>query len=306
MSLKKESTRTAFAEALGEIMQKDSRVVMVSADSVSVFRVTELQKQFPDRIVEAGIAEQDAVMIAAGLASSGMIPFVCAYAGFLTMRACEQMRTFVGYPKLNIKFFGANGGMYSGEREGVTHQFFEDLGIMRAIPGYTVIAPADAKQAKRAVYAAYETEGPTFCRLGSGRDPVVYEEAAPDPLKADLIYDGGADVLIVGCGQVLPGAVEAAKRLGSARVLNMSAIKPLDEAALLPLLQQARRVVTVEDHTVWGGLGSAVCEYAAQACPRPVRRVGLTDYPESGPADELLVKYGLDADAIERAARMEL
>lgn len=305
MSVKKESTRIAFMQALDEIMSQDPRVVMVSADSVSVFRAGELQKKYPDRIFEAGIAEQDAVMIAAGLASTGMIPFVCAYAGFLTMRACEQMRTFVGYPHLNIKFFGANGGMFSGEREGVTHQFFEDIGIMRAVAGYTVIAPADARQARRAVHAAYETKGPVYCRLGSGRDPVVYDGPAPDPLKADLIYDGGAQTLIVACGQTLPGAVEAARMLKNARVLNMSAIKPLDEETLKPLLTQAHRVITVEDHTIWGGLGSAVCEFAAGYRPIKITRIGLSDYPESGPADQLFSKYGLDAQGILRAARDE-
>ena len=138
------STRVAFVEALTEIMEQDERVCMVSADSAAIFRAQGLMAKYPERIIETGIAEGSAVMIAAGMASAGLKPYVCAYAGFLTMRACEQMRTFVGYPGLEVKFFGANAGMCSGEREGVTHQFFEDLGIMRAIPGYTVLAPADA------------------------------------------------------------------------------------------------------------------------------------------------------------------
>ena len=289
------STRVAFVEALTELIEQDERVYMISADSAGIFRAQGLLAKYPERIVETGIAEGSAVMIAAGMASAGLKPFVCAYAGFLTMRACEQMRTFVGYPGLEVKFFGANAGMCSGEREGVTHQFFEDMGIMRAIPGYTVLAPADADDTKRMVRLAYETKGPVYCRVGSGRDPVVGE--------GDLLRDYGADVLIVGCGAPLRDACEAADALLAqgvkATVVNARRIKPLDEALLMPLIEKAGRVITVEDHNIYGGLGSAVCEIAG----RKVARLGLRDvYPESGTADELKHKYGIDAPAIIAAA----
>ncbi|MCR4620979.1 MAG: transketolase [Clostridiales bacterium] len=290
------STRTAFVEALTELIEKDDKVVMVSADSVAVFRATGLQKQYPGRIVECGIAEGSAVMISAGLASAGMKPFVCAYAGFLTMRAVEQMRTFVAYPHLNVKFFGANAGMCSGEREGVTHQFFEDVGIMRAVPGFTVLAPYDAEDTKAMVYKAYETDGPVYCRIGSGRDPVV----GGGFVKREY----GSDALIIGCGAPLADAMEAADVLKdegiNATVLGVNVIKPLDEDALLPYIEKAKKVITIEDHNIYGGLGSAVCEIAG----RKVTRLGLQDvYPESGTAQELKVKYHIAAEDVIKAVK---
>ncbi|MBO7358624.1 MAG: transketolase [Clostridia bacterium] len=290
------STRTAFVEALTELIEKDDKVVMVSADSVAVFRATGLQKKYPERIVECGIAEGSAVMIAAGLASAGMKPFVCAYAGFLTMRAVEQMRTFVAYPHLNVKFFGANAGMCSGEREGVTHQFFEDVGIMRAVPGFTVLAPYDAEDTKRMVFKAYETDGPVYCRIGSGRDPVV----GGGFVKREY----GLDALIIGCGAPLADAVEAADELKAeginATVLGVNVIKPLDERALMPYIERADKVITIEDHNIYGGLGSAVCEIAG----KKVTRLGLQDvYPESGTAQELKVKYGIAAPDVIKAVK---
>ncbi|MBR6007657.1 MAG: transketolase [Clostridia bacterium] len=290
------STRTAFVEALTELIEKDDRVVMVSADSVAVFRAAGLQKRYPDRIVECGIAEGSAVMIAAGLASAGMTPFVCAYAGFLTMRAVEQMRTFVAYPHLNVKFFGANAGMCSGEREGVTHQFFEDVGIMRAVPGFTVLAPYDAEDTKQMVFKAYETDGPVYCRIGSGRDPVV----GGGFVKREY----GSDALIIGCGAPLADAAEAADDLKAeginTTVLGVNVIKPLDEKALMPYIEKAGKVITIEDHNIFGGLGSAVCEIAG----RKVTRLGLQDiYPESGTAQELKVKYGIAAGDVIKAVK---
>ena len=288
------STRVAFVQALEQLMIEDDRVVMVSADSVAVFRAQALQKKYPDRIVECGIAEGSAVMIAAGLAAAGLKPYVCAYAGFLTMRACEQMRTFVAYPHLDIKFFGANAGMCSGEREGVTHQFFEDIGIMRAIPGFTVLAPSDADDTLLMVRKAYETPGPVYCRIGSGRDPVVGTDA--------VLRAYGDDALIIGCGAPLAEACKAAdglKELGKKiTVINCNVVKPLDEAFLLPYIRKAGKVITAEDHNVCAGLGGAVCEIAG----REVKRIGLKDiYPESGTADELKHKYHIDAEEMTKA-----
>ncbi len=308
MNKEKKSTRVAFVEALEALMEEDPRVVMVSADSVAVFRAGRLMEKYPDRIVEVGIAEQNAVMAAAGLAAAGMIPYVCTYAGFSVMRACEQMRTFVAYPRLNVKFFGANAGVFAGEREGVTHQFFEDLGILRAVAGFTVIAPADAAQTGKAVKAARDIDGPVYTRIGSGRDPVVYEGEAPfAPGKADVLVRYGEDVLILGCGHVLSNALEAVQALHAvgvgATLVNVSTIKPLDRETLLPLIGRCARLITVEDHNVIGGLGSAVCELVCDASPRAVVRLGLQDrYPESGFAEELLEKYGMGVSDIVRAA----
>ncbi|MBQ3763022.1 MAG: transketolase [Clostridia bacterium] len=290
------STRTAFVNALEELFKLDERVVMVSADSVAVFRAKELQNKYPRRIVEAGIAEGSAVMIAAGLASAGLKPYVCAYAGFLTMRALEQMRTFVAYPRLEVKFFGANAGMCAGEREGVTHQFFEDLGIMRAVPGFTVFAPSDADDTYDLVKCAYETKGPVYCRIGSGRDPVVGRDR--------VLRAYGDDALILGCGAPLADACEAADELKAegvkTTVLNVNVIKPLDEAFLKPFIARAGSVITIEDHNVFGGLGSAVCEIAG----RKVTRLGLDDvYPESGTAQELKEKYHIAKSDVIKAVK---
>ncbi|MBQ3669133.1 MAG: transketolase [Clostridia bacterium] len=288
------STRVAFVNALEELFRQDERVVMVSADSVAVFRAGELQKKYPDRTIEAGIAEGSAVMIAAGLASAGLKPYVCAYAGFLTMRALEQMRTFVAYPRLDVKFFGANAGMCAGEREGVTHQFFEDLGIMRSVPGFTVFAPSDADDTFDMVKRAYDTKGPVYCRIGSGRDPIVGQDR--------LLRSYGDDAVIIGCGAPLKDACEAADALKdggvNATVISLNVIKPLDEGLLMPYISRAGKVITVEDHNVFGGLGSAVCEIAGKR----VTRLGLNDvYPESGTADELKHKYRIDKQAIIEA-----
>jgi transketolase len=305
------STRIAFVNALEEIMEKDPRVVMVSADSVAVFRAAELKERFPERVIEVGIAEQNAVAAAAGLASAGMIPFVCTYAGFSVMRACEQMRTYVGYPGLNVKFFGANGGMYSGEREGVTHQFFEDLGILRTVSGFRVIAPADAAQTSKGVWDAYNQDGPVYVRIGSGRDIEIYENDAPSTDKADILADYGTDALIVGCGGVLRSALEAAQSLKdkgiNVAVVNSACVKPLDENGLLPLMQRSRATITIEDHNHIGGLGSALCELAAEKSPCKIIRMGLEDiYPESGHAEELMIKYGMAAADVERAVMRAL
>jgi transketolase len=313
MNKEKKSTRVAFVEALESLMDEDPRVVMVSADSVAVFRATHLLEKYPDRIVEVGIAEQNAVMTAAGLASAGMIPFVCTYAGFSVMRACEQMRTFVAYPELNVKFFGANSGVFSGEREGVTHQFFEDLGILRTVAGFTVIAPADANQTKKAVRASRDIPGPVYVRIGSGRDPVVYPDEALAPFtpgRADVLVRRGDNVLILGCGHILSNALEAADVLTGLGVgvtlVNVSTIKPLDKETLLPLIERCDRLITVEDHNVIGGLGSAVCEMVCDTSPRLVVRLGLGDrYPESGGAAELLDRYGMGVQDIVDAAMKE-
>ncbi|MBR4235474.1 MAG: transketolase [Clostridia bacterium] len=290
------STRTAFVAALEELFRLDERVVMVSADSVAVFRAGELMKKYPERIIEAGIAEGSAVMIAAGMASAGFKPYVCAYAGFLTMRALEQMRTFVAYPQLEVKFFGANAGMCAGEREGVTHQFFEDMGIMRSVPGFTVLAPSDADDTFDMVKRAYATRGPVYCRIGSGRDPVVGTDR--------ILRSYGTDAVIIGCGAPLKDACEAADELKNegvnATVLNVNVIKPLDEAFLSRYIEGAGKIVTIEDHNVYGGLGSAVCEIAG----RKVTRLGLQDvYPESGTAAELRDKYHIAKADVVKAVK---
>lgn len=301
-------SREAFAAALLDLAAADRRIVLVLADSLKAMRATPFAERYPDRVFDVGIAEQNAVGVAAGLASCGLIPYVATYAGFITMRACEQLRTFVAYPGLPVRFVGANGGIFAGEREGVTHQFFEDLGIVRAIPGLTVVVPADDGQAYAATRAIAHIEGPAYLRVGSGAEPRVFDLDAPFDLgRARVLREDGRDVAILVAGFVTGRALEAADELARdgihATVAEVATLKPLDADALEPILREAGAAVTVEDHNIIGGLGSAVTELAGDRCPVPVERVGLRDvYPESGEANALLDAYGMGVGDIVAAA----
>ena len=210
--MKQESTRIAVTETLMELAGKDPDIVLVCSDSLLVIKAKPYVDKYPERFIDVGIAEQNAVCCAAGLASCGLVPFVATYAGFLTMRACEQVRTFVAYPGLKVKLIGANGGIGAGEREGVTHQFFEDIGILRTIPRITIVVPADASQVREAVKAVAYTNGPAYVRIGSGRDPVVFQDPVPFSLgKVRVLREEGSDVSIFANGFVLPRALRAAR-----------------------------------------------------------------------------------------------
>ncbi len=307
--MNEKSTREAAIAALIELAEADTRVVLVSADSVMAARALPFIRRFPDRLYELGIAEQDAVAFAAGLASTGLIPYVITYAGFLTMRACEQLRTFVAYPGLKVRLIGLNGGVLGGEREGVTHQFFEDLGIVRTIAGITVVAPADANQTYRLMKEIADVDGPVYLRLGSGHEPEVYPpETAARLGMINVVRDYGRDVALFSSGFVLNRAIEAAEALERAGIhavlADVHTLKPLDEASVTAMLLETGAAVTVEDHNVIGGLGSAICELACQEAPAKVTRIGLKDlYPRSGNAGALLDHYGISAAAIVQAAQ---
>ena len=198
------STREATMKAILELAREDEKIVIVSPDAVAAARAVPFQKEFPDRVIEVGIAEQDAVDVAAGLATTGMKPVVVSYAGFLTMRACEMIRTFIAYPGLNVKLIGLNGGMLGGEREGVTHQFYEDVGILRSMPGVKIITPADAGQAYQAAKAMMEIDGPVYLRLGSGREPEVFPEDTPFAFgKIREVVHNGDDVAVFASGFIM-------------------------------------------------------------------------------------------------------
>lgn len=303
------STRTAVTEALMELAEADERIVLVCADSLGVMKGAPFKERFPDRVVDVGIAEQSAVACASGLASCGMIPFVVTYGVFITMRACEQVRSFVGYPKLNVKLVGANGGMAAGEREGVTHQALEDVGITRMVPGMTVVVPADAGQVKQAIGAVAGIEGPAYVRIGSGRDPVVYPDDVEFELdKIRVIREYGTDVALFGYGTVLPRIVEASERLRDrgigATAVEVHTVKPLDVGGVIEVVGRTGCAVTVEDHLINGALGSAVSECVAEHMPVPISRLAIRDvFPESGNPDELLDKYGIGVEDIVREAQ---
>lgn len=310
--IKKESTRIGFMQGLDALAEKDDRIMLVSADSVLAMRATDFVEKYPDRYVEVGIAEQNAAAVSAGLALEGLIPFFATYAGFITMRACEQIRTFIAYPNLNVKLVGINGGIAAGEREGVTHQFFEDIGILRTIANMTILVPADADQARQAAIAAASISGPVYIRLGSGRDPVVYEKNTPFvPGKINIIQEKGNDIALFGNGVLLPRLFAAATILEQRGIgvtlVEVHTVKPLDVEGITNVLKKCGAAVTAEDHTIIGGLGSAIMEAAAENFPVPISRIGLRDrFPGSGNPDELLDYYGMSVDDIVNAAEVTI
>jgi len=292
-------------EALSE---KDDRIMLVCADSLLAMRATEYVQKYPDRYIEVGIAEQNAAAVSAGLAIEGLIPFFATYAGFITMRACEQIRTFIAYPNLNVKLAGVNGGVAGGEREGVTHQFFEDIGILRTIANVTILVPADADQARQAAMAAAYIPGPVYIRLGSGRDPVFYEKDTPFvPFKINVLQEKGNDIALFGNGILLPRLTAAAEILESKGIgvtlVEVHTVKPIDVEGVTQVLKNCGAAVTAEDHNIIGGLGSAIMEVAAENCPVPIVRIGLRDrFAGSGLPNELLDYYEMGIDDIVKAA----
>lgn len=305
-------TREAFARALIEMSENDSRLIFVSPDSLKAMRAVEFAERYPDRYVEVGIAEQNALDVAAGMASSGLIPFVATYGGFITMRACEQMRTFIAYPNLNVKMIGINGGLLGGEREGVTHQSIEDLGILRTIPGITVLTPCDESQVYGAVKACVNIEGPVYIRCGSGREPVVYDRNIPFVFgKIRILKEYGNDVVIFSSGFIMDRSLEATEQLKNQGIMvtliDVSTLKPIDVDGVTEVLKKCGAAVTVEDHNIIGGLGSAVAETSVENYPVPVIRVGLKDvFPQSGVPIELLDYYEIGVKDIIAAAKKSI
>ena len=275
-------TREAFAQALLDMAEDNNKIMFVSPDSLKAMRATKFADLHPDQYVEVGIAEQCAVDAASGLAACGLTPFVGTYAGFMTMRACEQMRTFVAYPNLNVKFVGINAGLLGGEREGVTHQFYEDIGILATMPGFTILTPADGPQTYHAVKMAASIPGPVYVRAGSGRETDVYAKDAPfSPDGITVWKNYGADALLLSSGFVLDRVLAAAELLKEQGI-------------------QVSQIVTVEDHSVNGGLGSYISKLACENEPKKVKRIGLTTFGESGPAKELADHYGFSPEAIAK------
>lgn len=309
------NTRRAVIDGLVNRAREDSRIALVCADSLKSMKAQEFYNLYPERYFDVGIAEQNAVGFAAGLAASGFMPFVATYAGFITMRACEQIRTYVAYPGLNVKFIGANGGLYGGEREGVTHQFFEDLGIIRSIPGIDIIIPADAYETYQATMVLTEREGPAYLRVGSGKEPLIFEKGVEFEFgKARIIKETGNDAGIFVSGPILKRALTANSLLEEkgikTTVVEIHTLKPIDDETVTTILGKTGAAVTVEDHNIIGGLGSTISEVSTSRYPVPIVRVGLKDiYPESGEAEELLDKYRMGVkdivDAVEKVIAMK-
>ena len=283
--VKKIATRASYGNALVELGKKHDDLVVLDADLAAATQTGIFKKAFPERHIDCGIAECNMMGIAAGIATTGKVPFASTFAMFAAGRAFEQVRNSVGYPKLNVKIGATHGGISVGE-DGATHQCCEDFALMRTIPGMIVACPYDDIEAKAMVEAAYEHVGPVYMRFGKG-----------------IVLREGKDLTIIANGLCVAPSLEAAAKLAEegieAKVINIHTIKPLDEELVVAAAKETGKVVTVEEHSIIGGLGGAVCECLAEKAPVPVKRIGINDvYGESGPAVALLEKYGLDAAGI--------
>jgi transketolase len=296
------STREAFGQELLKIAV-DPRVIAIGADTTKSMCMGLMKKQYPGRVIDVGIAEQNMMSVAAGLAAAGMRVFAGSYAPFTCMRAIEQVRTFIAYPNLNVTVVGGMGGL-SGGIEGVTHQGLEDIGIMRTIPNMKILVPADAAATTAITAALVKEDGPAYLRLGKGPVRKVFEADYQFEMgKANILYDDGNDAAVICNGVMVARVLEARQILiekgYKLKVIEMPCVKPLDSKAVIQAAQATKVVLAVEDHQIIGGLGSAVAETLSENCPVRLKRMGIADvFTESGPHDELLDKYGLSVGNI--------
>ena len=306
--VKKIATRESYGNALIEIGKENPNLVVLDADLAGATKTAVFKKAFPERHIDCGIAEGNMAGIAAGLATCGKVPFMSSFAMFAAGRAFEQVRNSVGYPHLNVKIGATHAGISVGE-DGATHQCNEDIALMRTIPGMVVINPSDDVEARAAVRAAYEHQGPVYMRFGRLAVPVINDN--PDykfELGKGVVLREGTDVSIVATGLPVSSCLDAAECLQkdgiSAEVINIHTIKPLDEDLIISTSRKTKKVVTVEEHSVIGGLGSAVCDVVAENMSAKVMKIGINDtYGESGPATELVKKYGLDTESIYKKVK---
>lgn len=304
------ATREAYGNALVRLGERNADVVVLDADLAKSTKTIKFKQKFPERFFDMGIAEADMMGTAAGLAAAGKIVFASSFVIFATGRAWEQIRNSICYTNLNVKIAASHAGIAVGP-DGSSHQSIEDIAIMRAIPNMKVIAPADGVETEKAVVALAETPGPAYLRLGRSGVPTIYDESYRFRLgKASVLRDG-SDVAIIAVGTMVQIALVAAETLAkegiSARVINMSTIKPIDRDAIISAADETGALVTAEEHNIIGGLGSAVSEIVCEASPAPVQRVGIEDrFGQSGEPGELMAAYGLTAENIAGAARRAL
>lgn len=309
--VKKLATREGFGNALVELGKEHENLVVLDADLAAATKTGVFKKAFPDRHIDCGIAEGNMIGIAAGLAATGKVPFASSFAMFATGRAYEQIRNSVGYPHLNVKIGATHAGISVGE-DGATHQCNEDIALMRTIPGMVIVNPSDAVEAEAAVKAAYEYVGPMYLRFGRLAVPVINDHADYKfELGKGITLREGKDITIVATGLEVAYALEAAEMLSAdgidARVINIHTIKPIDEEIIVKAAKETKKIFTVEEHSIIGGLGSAVCDVLCEKCPSYVYKIGMRDmYGESGPALELLHKYKLDGEGIYKQIKENL
>ena len=297
----KVATRIAYGNALAEF-GCDERIVVLDADLSKSTKTESFKKAYPERFVNCGIAEGNMMSVAAGMSTCGNIVFASSFAMFAAGRAFEQVRNSIGYPHLNVKIGATHAGISVGE-DGASHQCCEDFALMRSIPGMVVICPADDVEAKQAVKAAYEYEGPVYLRFGRLAVPVFHDDSYKFEIGKGEVIKEGKDVTIVANGLMVAEAIEAGKTLAEqgidAEIINIATIKPLDEELIVASAKKTGKVVTVEEHNIIGGLGEAVCACLSEKCPTPVKRIGVNDvFGHSGPAKDLLKQFGLSAENI--------
>ena len=305
--VKKIATRDSYGNALVELGQEHEDLIVLDADLAGATKTSIFKNAFPERHWDCGIAEANMAGIAAGLATTGKIPFMSSFAMFAAGRAFEQVRNSIGYPHLNVKIGATHAGISVGE-DGASHQCCEDVALMRTIPGMTVIVPSDDVEARAAVKAAIEMDGPCYLRFGRLAVPVINDN---DDYKFEIgkgiVLREGKDVALIASGLEVAETLEAAEKLAAdgidAKVINIHTIKPLDEELILASAKKTGRVITVEEHNIIGGLGEAVCALLSEKCPTPVKRIGVNDqFGHSGPALDLLKQFGLSAENITKVA----
>lgn len=305
--IKKQATREAYGQALAEIGAKYENLIVLDADLSCATKTATFKKAYPERFFNCGIAEQNLIGVATGLTITGKLVFCSSFAMFAAGRAFEQVRNAVGYPHNNVKIAATHAGLSVGE-DGATHQCNEDIALMRTIPGMTILSPADGNEAKACVRAAAAFEGPVYLRFGRMAVPMIFDEDYEIEIGKCVTLREGGDVTVIATGIMVGMALEAAEALQadgiSARVINMHTIKPLDREAVLKAAQETGAIVTAEEHSIIGGLGGAVAEAVADACPVPVLRVGVEDrFGTSAPAAQVLQAYGLTPENIAAKAK---
>lgn len=304
------ATRVSYGEALKELGGEHEDIVVLDADLANATKTDIFRNAFPDRHIECGVAEQNMYDVAAGLSTMGLVPFASTFAMFSAGRAYEMIRNTIGYGHLNVKIAATHGGISVGE-DGASHQCCEDFALMRTIPGMMVMCPADDIEARQMVKAAYEHQGPVYMRFSRAASEVFHD---PDfrfvPGKGELLREGN-DAAVIAAGILVPEALKAADLLEAEgihiRVINMATLKPLDEDIVIKAAKECGKIITVEEHTIIGGLGEAVAAAVCENCPVPVYRIGIRDeFGHSGPAKQLLEQFGLTAEAIAEEVRKHI
>lgn len=309
MEVKKIATRDSYGNALVELGRETRNVVVMDADLAGATKTAMFKAAYPDRFFDCGIAEQNMAGTAAGMATLGLVPFISTFAMFASGRAFEVIRNSIGYSHLNVKICATHAGLSVGP-DGATHQCNEDFGLMRMIPGMTVMCPSDDVEARKMVHAAYEMNGPVYIRLGRSPIPVFHKEDYEFNIgKAEMLKEG-SDVALIATGIMVYEAMKATDMLAEkgihARVINMPTIKPIDKKAIIDAAKECGKIVTIEEHNIYGGLGEAVCAVASEECPVPVKRIGVNDaFGKSGSAEEVLAAYGLtDKNIVEETMKL--